>query len=100
MNSSSAIYEVAVLESATDPNPLCDLELALRDFGILHSGEVDEFAEVLLKPVNEPGDPGLLNSIVDKAVQRFKEADEEAQETFRKTLGQCQRGRRKPPIRA
>jgi type I restriction enzyme R subunit len=84
-------YEEAVLASATDPNLLYDLERALRDFGIFSDEEVDAFAEVILKPVNEPGDSGLLNSIVDKAVDRFGEADEEAQETFRKVLGQFNR---------
>jgi type I restriction enzyme R subunit len=84
-------YEEAVLASATDPNLLYDLERALRDSGIFYDEEVDGFVEVLLKPVNEPGDPGLLNSIVDKAVNRFTEENEQGQETFRKTLGQFNR---------
>lgn len=84
-------YEEAVLASATDPNLLYDLERTLKDYGIFYAEEVDQFVDVLLKPVNEPGDPGLLNSIVDNAVNRFMGSDEEGQETFRKTLGQFNR---------
>ncbi len=84
-------YEEAVLASATDPNLLYDLERQLQEAGIFHAGEVDEFANVLFKPVGESGDVGRLNAVVDRAVSRFVEAGEEAQETFRKTLGQFNR---------
>ncbi len=84
-------YEKAILASATDPNLLYNLERVLVEAGVFYMEEVEQFIEVLLKPVNEPGDPGMLNSIVDKAVTRFISLNEEDQETFRKTLGQFNR---------
>jgi|FLYL01.1.fsa_nt_gi type I restriction enzyme R subunit len=83
-------YEVAVLESATDPNLLHDLVGALDSFDVYREEELDEFAGVLLRPPHaaEPDDPAKLNAIVDRAVERFRDLDEEGQHTFRRTLNQ------------
>jgi len=85
----SPYYEVAELESRTDPNVLYTLQTALDDFGIYYREEVEAFAEVFFKPAGQQdeADQGKLNGIVDPAITRFQEADEEAQDTFRRTLG-------------
>lgn len=60
-----------------------------RRIGRYHQTEVDEFCKVYYKPkVSQTAtEHAKLNAIIDPAVTRFKELDEEDQEEFRSLLG-------------
>lgn len=81
-------YQTAVLSEGTDPNILYDLADALQDFGFSRPGEVDTFAETFMTADDPKKVAPKLNAAVDPAVDRFRNADDEAQDTFRTTLGQ------------
>ena len=67
-----------------------DLESALDDSHVYWTSEVDQFAEIFWKPAHlrEATDQGNLNAVVDIAVGRFQDLEEEDQEDFRTVLAQ------------
>ena len=83
-------YRGAVLSSRTDPNLLYDLKVALDDSHVYWTSEVDKFARIFWKPahVREVTDQGKLNAVVDIAVGRFQDLEDEDQEDFRTVLAQ------------
>ena len=82
-------YEQTQIEERVDPNLLYTLKNKLDGFQIYWKQEVDDFAKVFFKPVDQQReqDKGLLHKHVDPAVGRFKGEPEERQVDFRHQLG-------------
>ena len=79
-------YGVTSIEANSDPNQIYTLERRLRDFGIVHAGEVERFAEIYYKSALDGHDRAKLEGIVRLAVMRFGTEDEEEQEEFRQVV--------------
>jgi type I restriction enzyme R subunit len=67
----------------TDPNLLYDTRRALDEFGILRAEEAEAFARLLLV---DKADHGRLHGVLNPAVARFDELEEDEQERFRDAL--------------
>ena len=84
-------YETAYIEHGTDPYRLDELLFKLDEFGVYTDAEVKRFADIFYKPSSKQidQDAPLLNAIVDPAVDRFKQLDDEQQEEFKAILRVC-----------
>jgi type I restriction enzyme R subunit len=73
-------YEHAAVGEQADPRQLYDLRTAIYTLHIVFEIEVEQFAAVFFKHHRKQTqtDHALLNSIVDKAVTRYEEAQEQA----------------------
>lgn len=81
-------YEMTSLEGTTDPNHLYDLKNKLEESQIYWTTEVASFAEVFFKPQAKQtkSDQAKLYAILQPAIDRFNNLEEEKQEEFRTTL--------------
>lgn len=71
-------YEVTEVEDVTDPNLLYDIQNKLDNYRVYAYEEIDKFYKVLNKKGKKTSkDQGLLNSIIDEAVERFKNIEKE-----------------------
>jgi type I restriction enzyme R subunit len=73
-------YEHATVGEQADPRQLYDLRAAIYALHIVFEIEVEQFAAVFFKLHRKQTqtDHALLNSIVDKAVTRYEEVEEQA----------------------
>jgi len=62
---------------------LYDLRAEIYGLHIVYETEVEQLAAVFFRPRQTPTDHALLNSIIDKAVQRFQTAAPDQQEELR-----------------
>lgn len=78
-------YEATTITEDADPHQLYDLQHKLDAFQVYHKSEIEEFAKVFFKPKTEQSNTEhqALNGIIDKAVGRFQQLDEEKQDEFR-----------------
>ncbi|CCJ32774.1 type I restriction endonuclease subunit R [Caloramator australicus] len=77
-------YEVTELECATDPNILYDLQNELNAMQVYTDEEILEVVKLELdKKIKSSKGQEKLNSILDKAVSRFKSLTKEQQEQFK-----------------
>ncbi|PRD10420.1 restriction endonuclease subunit R [Bacillus sp. MYb56] len=78
-------YEVTGLESTTDPNILYDLQTELDMCQVYTHEEIDDVSKIEFKGSHRTHlGQEKLNSILDKAVQRFNhELNQETQDTFK-----------------
>lgn len=81
-------YEATPTGEATDPHQLYDLQHRIEEWQVFEEAEVNAFCEVWFKNRHEPTatDHQQINAILDKAVERYKELDEEDQELFKGQL--------------
>jgi type I restriction enzyme R subunit len=81
-------YEQTLVGEQADPKQLYDLQARLEEKKIYHNAEVEEFCKVFYKPRKNqsPSDHGKLNALIDPAVNRYNELDEDEREEFRKVL--------------
>ena len=80
-------YEVAMLEEASDPNQVYELEARLKTFGIIDRDEVERFAQTYYSGVLDTSDRIKLEGLVRQAVQRFEAEDDDGRrEEFRQLL--------------
>ncbi len=81
-------YEVTHVGEEADPRQLYDLQAKLDEQHIYHRSEVEDFCKVFFKQkaVQTPNDHGKINAIIDLAVTRFKELEEDDREEFRGVL--------------
>ena len=81
-------YETTGIEERVDPHRLYELHHELDAAGVYHLVEVEELAKVFYKPRSKQRseDQGRLMSWIQPAIDRFKAAEEEAQEKFRGQL--------------
>ena len=81
-------YEAAWVEDTVDPQRLYELQTALDDARLYLLEEVDRVAAILFAPRQNRVtlDHARLNAALDPAVDRFRDSEEEARETFRSQL--------------
>jgi len=81
-------YEQTPAEKLTDASNLYRLQGQIAEAHIVFDEEVREFCSVYFKPrrYESVHDHAAMNGILDKAVERFKELDEAAQEEFKSLL--------------
>ncbi len=87
-NSFKPYYESTVAEELTDPHNLYRLQSQIDESHIINEEEIQAFCAVYFKPKRKESvsDHAAMNGILDKAVVRFKEFDEEDRAAFKKLL--------------
>jgi type I restriction enzyme R subunit len=79
-------YDTApILAGEPDPRQLYDLRANIYATHIVYEIDVEQFAAVFFRPGQKENQTGnaLMNSIIDKAVTRFEQADQEQQDEVR-----------------
>ncbi len=81
-------YEFTPVDDLIEAKHLYRLQTQIDEEGIIFAGEIDEFCKVYFQPKREESrsDQGKLYKIIDKAVDRFKELEDEKQEEFKGLL--------------
>lgn len=81
-------YEATPIGDNADPHKLNELHHKLLQAAIFTPQDVPDFAAVWFKAKRNPSgqDHKMMNAVLDRSVVRFKEQDEEAQESFRGLL--------------
>ena len=81
-------YEATPVGENADPQKLNELHHKLLQFAIFTPQDILDFAKVWFKSRRDPSgqDHKLMNAVVDRCVQRFKEREEKVQEDFRGLL--------------
>ncbi len=80
-------YEAAMLAEATDPNALYDIKANIESFNIIDLRDVEDFCGIFFKSekLRDNIEHGQLNSIIDKAVDKFNRLEKmEDKESFKK----------------
>lgn len=87
-NSFKPYYTVTEKGDDSDPHLLYGLQHGLQEYQVYTDEEITALCNVWFKNRQEPtpGDHKAMNSILDKAVERFKSLDEEEQEEFKSKL--------------
>ena len=73
-------FEATNIDKITDPNVVNDLWYQLHEYGIYQDEEVNDFAILFYKDKRTAAQDGKMNSIIDKAVERFCLVDAESEE--------------------
>lgn len=82
-------YEKTVVDEVTDPNMLYDYRNQIEDFQFIFHGEIEAFCKTYFKPgfkQDSRKDLAKLYAYLNPAVDRFKQASHDQQETFRDVL--------------
>ncbi|HEX9024760.1 MAG TPA: type I restriction endonuclease [Geobacteraceae bacterium] len=79
-------FESTPLGEDVNPQKMYELQTRLDGYEVYFEAEVEAFCKVFFKPQNTPGDHKTMNALLDTAVGRFKELDEDEQEEFRALL--------------
>jgi type I restriction enzyme R subunit len=81
-------YESTKAEELTDPHNLYRLQAQIDERHIIYNEEIQSFCAVYFKPKRTESvhDHASMNAILDKAVVRFKDLDEEDRAAFKKLL--------------
>lgn len=87
-NSFKPYYTKTEKGPETDPHTLYRLQHDLQEAQVYSPEEVTALCEVWYKNRKEPtpGDHKIMNSVLDRAVERFKDLDEDQQEEFKSKL--------------
>lgn len=78
-------YETTILEEYTDPNLLYEIEAQLHQYHVYIEEEIERFVHIFLKPkeLRNSSDRAIINSYIDKGVERFEKLVENDQEDFK-----------------
>ena len=81
-------YTVTGKGPESDPHLLYGLQHSLQEYQVFTDDEINALCDVWFKNRQEPtpGDHKIMTNILDKAIERFKELDEEEQEEFKSKL--------------
>jgi type I restriction enzyme R subunit len=81
-------YQVTLAEELTDPHHLYRLQGQIEEHQVIHNNEVNDFCAVYFAPKRRESvhDHAKMNNIIDLAVERYKELEEEAQDEFKGLL--------------
>ena len=82
-------YEKTVVDEVTDPNMLYDFRNQIEDFQFIYHGEIEAFCKTYFKPgfkQDSRKDLAKLYAYLNPAVDRFKQATPDQQESFRDIL--------------
>lgn len=78
-------YEATPVGENADPHKLDELHHKILQHAIVTPDDVTEFASVWFKAKRDPSgaDHRVMNAVLDRCVERFEDAEEEAQDEFR-----------------
>lgn len=82
-------YEKTVVDEVTDPNMLYDSRSQIDDFQFIYHEEIEAFCKTYFKPgfkQDSHKDLAKLYAYLNPAVDRFKQATQDQQESFRDIL--------------
>ncbi|WP_422385498.1 type I restriction endonuclease subunit R [Oceanicaulis alexandrii] len=81
-------FEATPIGDNADPHRLSELQHKLLEWAIFTPDDVNSFAEVWYRAKRDhsASDHRLMNAVLDRVVQRFKEAEERDQDEFRGQL--------------
>lgn len=81
-------YTVTEKGPESDTHLLYGLQHSLQEYQVFTDEEINALCDVWFKNRQEPttGDHKIMTNVLDKAVERFKELDEEEQEEFKSIL--------------
>jgi type I restriction enzyme, R subunit len=71
-------FEVTELDKVTDPNILYKLKDEVETHKIIYQDDVDEFAKIVFKEKAGSTDQGKINALLDPAVTRYREKEDES----------------------
>ena len=84
-------FEMTNIDKVTDPNVVNDLWYQLHEYGIYNDDEINEFTILFYKEKRTSSQDAKMNSLIDKAVERYcylEEEDEKRADEFKK---KCQK---------
>lgn len=85
-------FEETVLLEETDPNVIYDIKNTLDEYRVYQEIEINRFAEVYYSPEQQKyGDVGKLRAVVQPALDRFRELDDEKKDMFKSTVARFNR---------
>lgn len=81
-------YKTTRAEELTDPHHLYRLQVQIADHQVIHNDEVDQFCAVYFAAKHKlrVHDHAKMNNVIDLAVDRYIELDEETQSEFKSLL--------------
>jgi len=81
-------YELTEAEELTDPHHLYRLQNQINEHQVIHDGEVDQFCKVYFAPKRKESvhDHAKMNGVLDLAIERYREIDEQEQADFKGLL--------------
>ncbi len=87
-NAFKPFYKVTEAEELTDPHHLYRLQGQIAEHQVIYNNEVDDFCTVYFAPKHKLSvhDHAKMNNVIDLAVERYVELEEEAQEEFKGLL--------------
>jgi len=85
-----SFYEGTTIEEDIDPNQLYTFQEKLSAYGVVYPEEVEDFARVFFQPDYRRNvrSHALLNALIDRSVERFREKPLEERDDFRTKLSQ------------
>jgi len=88
LNSFQPYYELTTVDENTDPNHLYDLKAKLDEKQIYWQSEIDNFANIYFKSKEQLSvkDQAKLYALLDPAVDRYKDLNEDDQDEFKKMI--------------
>jgi type I restriction enzyme R subunit len=81
-------YELTSIEEKSDPNVLYNLKYELTDMRVFWKSEIDQFAKVFFKKYQKSEDQAELYRLIQPAIDRFANLEEDKQELFKKKASQ------------
>jgi type I restriction enzyme R subunit len=81
-------YELTSIEEKSDPNVLYNLKYELTDMQVFWKSEIDQFAKVFFKKYQKSEDQAELYRLIQPAIDRFANLEEDEQELFKKKASQ------------
>lgn len=84
-------FEMTNIDKVTDPNVVNDLWYQLHEYGIYTDEEVNDFAVLFYKDKRTNAQDAKINSLIDKAVERYCYLDEEDEKSSDEFKKKCQK---------
>lgn len=84
-------FEMTNIDKVTDPNVVNDLWYQLHEYGIYTDEEVNDFAVLFYKDKRTNAQDAKMNSLIDKAVERYCYLDEEDEKSSDEFKKKCQK---------
>lgn len=84
-------FEMTNIDKVTDPNVVNDLWYQLHEYGIYTDEEVNDFAVLFYKDKRTNAQDAKMNSLIDKAVERYSYLDEEDEKSSDEFKKKCQK---------
>ena len=84
-------FEMTNIDKVTDPNVVNDLWYQLHEYGIYHDDEINEFTMLFYKEKRTSSQDAKMNSLIDKAVERYCQLEEEDEKRADEFKKKCQK---------